>query len=62
MARSTEMYVSNGRGRKRTDAALHRPMLSDYKADKDAQTKSARIARSYGMSTTMIAELYPLAN
>lgn len=62
MARSSEMYVNNGKGRKRTDAALHRPMLANYKADKDAQIKSARIARSYGMSTAMIEELYPLAN
>jgi len=62
MAGSRETYVNNGRGRKRTDAALHRPMLANYAADKAAQTKSARIARAYGMSNDIIRQLYPLAN
>ena len=62
MARSNETFVDNGKGRKRTDAPLHRPMLSNYKADKATQTKSARIARAYGMSASAIKVLYPLAN
>lgn len=60
--RSNETFVSHGRGRKRTDAALHRPMLANYEADRITQTKSARIARAYGMSADAIKVLYPLAN
>lgn len=62
MPRSNETFVSNGRGRKRTDAALHRQMLQNYEANKKAQVKSAAAARAYGMSNQMIATLYPLAN
>ena len=61
MGGSRETYVDNGTGRK-TDAALHRPMLANYAADKKTQTKSARTARAYGLSSANIKVLYPLAN
>jgi hypothetical protein len=60
MSKSREFY--SPRGRKKTDAALHRPMLADYAAAKKAQTQSARFARTLGISNDVIAQLYPLAN
>lgn len=60
---STEMFTTrNRRGRKRVDDTLHRPMLNNEIADKEAQTRSARLARAYGLSNDTIKKLYPLAN
>jgi hypothetical protein len=59
MKMSNEFFV--GHGRRRTDAALHMPILRNPAADKKAQDKAAARARSLGIQPSVIQSLYPLA-
>ncbi len=59
MAKGKEFYTTIGR--RKVDAPLYLPILSNAEAEQQAQQKSAAHARSLGLSTETIHKLYPMA-